>query len=296
LKFPEIVQQKSARVYIVPTRYGFLYAFMVFLMLALATVFNNSNCLFATAILVTFGVVCMHQTHSNISSVCIKEVDSQSGFANEAIPWRIKVVNQSPTAAFSLNIFDDSLDAPAREITTENIPLRFRERGRFSISELKISSTYPLGLFYAWKWNDMKVSYYVYPSLGPGEVILSNLVDTKAELESKDDFIGHRDFVPGDSGRHIDWKAQARKQKLLVKLFESTNTDVSILDWEKVPGHTDEEKLSILARAIVECHKTQTPFGLKMPELTIDVGAGTAHLEKCLRYLATFGKTDEQVA
>jgi uncharacterized protein (DUF58 family) len=269
---------------------------MVFFMLALATIFNSSNCLFATAILVTFGVVCMHQTHANISSVSVKDVDSQSGFANDIIPWRIKVANQSPTASFSLNIFEDIIDAPAREITSENIPLRFNMRGRFNLTELKISSTYPLGLFYAWKWNDIRVTYYVYPALGQAEIILSNLVDTKSELESKDDFIGHRDFVPGDSGRHIDWKAQARKQKLLIKLFESTNTDVSVLDWDKVPGDDVEVRLSILARAIVECHKTQTPFGLKMPDVNIDVGVGAIHFERCLKYLATFGKSDEQVA
>jgi uncharacterized protein (DUF58 family) len=269
---------------------------MVFFMLALGTIFSNTNCLFATAILVTFGVVCMHQTHSNISSVAIKEVDSQSGFALETIPWRIKIINQSPTASFSLNVFDDIIDAPARETTSENIPLNFKRRGRFNLSELKISSTYPLGLFYAWKWTDVNVTYYVYPELGQGEVILSNLVDTKAELESKDDFIGHRDYVSGDSGRHIDWKAQARKQKLLIKLFESTNTNVSILDWERVPGKNDEERLSVLARAIVECHKTQTPFGLKMPEVMIEVGQGQTHFERCLRYLATFGKPDEKVA
>jgi uncharacterized protein (DUF58 family) len=285
---------KSAeRVYIVPTRYGFLYAFVVIFLLALSTFFNNTDCLIATAVLVTFGVVCMHQTNSNVGALSIKEVDSQSGFANEAIPWRFKILNQGTADSFSINIFDDVIDLHGKETSTENIFLHPKKRGRFHLDEVKISSTYPLGLFYSWKWSDVNLNYYVYPALGPAEIVLANFTDRKSELESRDDFIGHRNYIDGDSAHHIDWKAQARRQKLLVKLFESTNTNASVLDWERVPGKDIEEKLSVLTRAVHECHQTQTPFGLIMPSLSIPVGVGTAHYEHCLKYLATFGVTDE---
>lgn len=288
---------KSAeRVYIVPTRYGFLYGFVVIFLLALATFFNNSDCLLATAVLVTFGVVCMHQTNSNVGGLSIKEVDSQSGFANEAIPWRFKILNQGAADSFSINIFDDVIDLHGKETSTENILLHAKQRGRFHLDEVKISSTYPLGLFYSWKWSEVNLNYYIYPALGPPEIILSNFTDRKSELESRDDFIGHRNYIDGDSAHHVDWKAQARKQKLLVKLFESTNTNASILDWSRVPGKDIEERLSVLTRAIHECYQTQTPFGLIMPELSVPVGVGVNHYVHCLKYLATFGEPREKVA
>ena len=282
--------------YIVPTRYGFLYAAVILFLLSLATIFNSSDCLFATALLVTFGVVCMHQTHLNILSLSINEVESQSGFANEVIPWRFKISNRRNVESFSIGIFEDILDIPARETSIQNVSIHPQKRGYFHVEEIKISSTYPLGLFYAWKWSDIGLSYYVYPTLGNPEIVLSNITNRRTELETRDDFIGHRDYVVGDSAHHIDWKAQARKQKLLVKLFETTHTNASWLDWSKVPGRDVEERLSILTRAVYECHQTQTPFGLMMPNMTVPIASGTPHFEMCLRYLATFEEKNEKVA
>jgi len=247
----------------------------------------------ATAVLVTFGVVCMHQTNSNVGSLSIKEVDPQSGFANETIPWRFKILNRGLADSFSINIFNDVIDIGGRETSTENVTIRSEKRGRFHLNTIKISSTYPLGLFYSWKWCKVNLSYYIYPPLGPAEFSLQALTDQKSEIESRDDFIGHRNFADGDSAHHVDWKAQARKQKLLVKLFESTNTEASVLDWAKVSGKNDEEKLSILARAVYECQLTQTPFGIVLPTVTVPVGTGTSHYHHALKFLATFGQKDE---
>ena len=71
----------------------------------------------------------MHQTNSNVGALSIKEVDSQSGFANEAIPWRFKIQNQGAADSFSINIFDDVIDLQKKETSTENIFLHPEKEG-----------------------------------------------------------------------------------------------------------------------------------------------------------------------
>ncbi len=285
----KLSKNKKDPVYIVPTRYGFLYGFVIFVLISLSTVFSNTDLLLSCALLVTFGVVCMHQTHMNVVSLSIKEVDTQSGFSGEKIPWRFKILNQANTESFSVNIMKEVIDVPAREVALENISIEGETRGYFQVKEIKLSSTYPLGLFYAWKWAELDLSYYIYPALGMAGTVLAPFRDRKSELDSRDDFIGHREYVPGDSAHHIDWKVHARQQKLLIKLFDSTSTEAAILDWNRLPGENIENKLSLLARAVYECHRAQKPFGMILPELMVPIGQGPGHYEKCLQHLATFG-------
>jgi uncharacterized protein (DUF58 family) len=284
------LKEKQDRVYIVPTRHGFVYGAVVVTLISLSTIFSSTNLLLSCAVLVTFGVVCMHQTHMNVVSLKIKEVETQSGFAEEKTPWRFRILNAAATASFSVNIMEDVVDVPAREMALENISVQGTERGHFRVKEIKLSSTYPLGLFYAWKWAEVDLSYYIYPALSAVGALLAPFSDRKSELSSRDDFIGHREFLPGDSAHHIDWKVHARQQKLLIKLFDSTSTEAAILDWSRIPGENTEVKLSLLARSIYECHRSQKPYGMIFPDLTIPIGEGPGHYERCLQQLATFGK------
>ena len=144
----------------------------------------------------------MHQTHTNVAQLLIKNVETQSGFAKEKIYFRIEILNRGATPSFSINIFEDVIDVPARELALENISIPPSVRGEYHLEDVKISSTYPFGLFYAWKYYDTNLTYYVYPALGVAENFLIHSNDRRSELESRDDFIGHRDFELGDSAHH----------------------------------------------------------------------------------------------
>jgi uncharacterized protein (DUF58 family) len=49
-------------------------------------------------------------------------------------------------------------------------------------------------------------------------------------LGATTDFAEHREYVPGDETRHIDWRRYARTDRLSVKTFEAdTNTSVAVL-------------------------------------------------------------------
>ena len=46
------------------------------------------------------------------------------------------------------------------------------------------------------------------------------------------EFAEHRQYVPGDDPRHIDWKVYGRSDKLYLKQYQQeTNLDVVLLSW-----------------------------------------------------------------
>jgi uncharacterized protein (DUF58 family) len=111
-----------------------------------------------------------------------------------------------------------------------------------------------------------------------------------------DDFAGLRAYHPGDSPRRIAWKADAREQGLLSKLFTG-HADAHIwLDYDQLPASLGvEERLSRLTRWVLDADAARIPYGLRLAPTVIEPGNGTAHRLRCLRALALYG-TEEQPA
>lgn len=260
------------------------------------TIYENNSLLFATATLVTFGLVCMHQTHLNVNQVSIVKLELESGFSGQIVRWKLRMKNRAPITSFSINIRDAVIDVPMGENIIENIPVLLRKRGLVKLTELKISSTYPFGLFYAWKWWKGSLTFFVYPPLLPAARIPEPDTSTQTDLSGHEDFIGHREFVPGDSAHHIDWKVQARKQKKMVKLFDTRDPEAIELNWDSIPGNDLEERLSFLSTAVQECYNLQRPFSLVLPNIRFQPNCTQSHYQACLKALALFEGHHERIA
>jgi uncharacterized protein (DUF58 family) len=108
-----------------------------------------------------------------------------------------------------------------------------------------------------------------------------------------EDFVGLRQYHSGDSPRHIAWKAAARGQGLLTKQFSARADTELWLDWVHLPaGMEVEDKLSHLARWVLEVHALGTTFGLRIPGRTIPLGSGEIQRARCLEALALFGSEE----
>jgi uncharacterized protein (DUF58 family) len=102
-----------------------------------------------------------------------------------------------------------------------------------------------------------------------------------------DDFVGPRPYRPGDSPRQLDWKALARERGLVVKQFGGDHAARVWLDWHQHGGGV-EERLSRLARQVIQAHEQGLSFGLRLPGRLIEHGRGDAHKHRCLEALALF--------
>jgi uncharacterized protein (DUF58 family) len=161
------------------------------------------------------------------------------------------------------------------------------------LRDVEVETRYPLGLFRAWCVVACNAEVLVYPrpapppGLPPASGGSGHQASGRAG-EGVDDFLGSREYRPGDSLRHLDWKAWSRERGLLVKEFGGLAGDEAWVDWEAVPGHA-EERISMLARQVIDCARSGVRFGMRIPGTRVPLGRGDAHMHRCLGMLAGYG-------
>jgi len=163
------------------------------------------------------------------------------------------------------------------------------QRGRFILPALTVSSRYPLGLFHAWSNIKLHSDAIVYPQQNinktyqPGSASGSDGQSPKGR--GFDDFCGFKSYQQGDSLKHIHWKAYAREQGLLCKVFTGSNNHEYWLDFNELSGST-ESRISRLCYLIVQAEKNRDRYGLILTSQTIPISHGQTHQHQCLKALA----------
>jgi len=165
-------------------------------------------------------------------------------------------------------------------------------RGVFATLRLQIESNYPLGFFTARSTGEVAAPHTVYPA-PRGELPLPISV-TAARSGSGglraegDDFAGVRAWRAGESQRHIDWKAVARGQPLVIKEWSGDTDGTVLLAWESLGDLPTETRLSQLARWIAQAERGGQLYALRLPGVQLPAARGEAHYHACLRRLAEF--------
>ena len=167
-----------------------------------------------------------------------------------------------------------------------------KARGSYRELPLLVQSTFPLGFFTARRLVLLPQEHFVYPK---PDGALPLPVERKAQSQSQigmqmegDDFAGVREWTQGQSMRHVDWKAVARGQRLMVKQWSATATEPLALDWEEASHLDTEHRLRQLSRWIVMAECLESPYSLKMPGVEIPLSRGDLHFHRCMRALASF--------
>ena len=165
-------------------------------------------------------------------------------------------------------------------------------RGHFDETDLVVSSLYPLGFFTGRLAVTIRQSRWVYPKAEgsrplPRTPVPARLRGTGGHAEG-DDFAGVRAYAPGEPQRHIDWKAVARGQPLVIKQWAGETDETVHLTWQDTAGLAHEARLSQLARWIVAAERGGRSYALSIPGATISASRGDAHFHECLRALAVF--------
>jgi uncharacterized protein (DUF58 family) len=156
-----------------------------------------------------------------------------------------------------------------------------------------VATRFPFGLFRAWCPLTLDTQCLVYPRSQGRQPLPASATENHRESGLKgagrDDFAGFRDYVPGDSPRQIHWKAAAREQGLLVKLFSGANAGDLLLRFADVNADGIEARLSQLCRWVLDAEAGSFRYGLEFPGNSLDTGDGDAHRHGCLRALALYG-------
>ncbi|HEY7758065.1 MAG TPA: DUF58 domain-containing protein [Burkholderiales bacterium] len=301
------VRLTQRRVYVLPSRGGLLLGLTLLLMLMGCINYNLGLGYVLTFLLAGVALVAMLHTFRNLAQLEVLPGRAEPVFAGEAAVFSVLLRNPTRLARFSVAVAvadptglgaaaraqADWRDLPAGETVGAEVRLDAVQRGRLPLPRLCVFTTFPLGLFHVWSNVYLDMSCLVYPRTETGDVPLPPAAPGDAQggdqTRGQEDFAGLRRYQPGDSPRHVAWKALARGQDVVTKQFTGTGAGDLWLSWSQLPADMRvEARLSRLARWVLDAAQARMPFGLEIPGVRLAVGAGRAHEEACLSALALF--------
>jgi len=288
------------RVYILPTKQGLLFSFLLFIMLLGSINYSNSLGYFLTFFLSSLLVVTIFHTFNNLLHLSIGPAICQPVFAKENSGFSLHIDNRQYQNRFSILAFTakDNLiisDLKKNELNTIFVKHVYPQRGLIPLPRLTLETRFPFGLFRAWTFVELEQSQLVYPNPSSDDTLplLSNGYSegNKQRDTGVDDFKSLRTYAEGDPLQHIHWKNFARHHTLQTKEFTTTTSDEFWINWSDTTANNIEDKLSQLCKWLILADKKHYAYGLRLPNITIQTNSGKKHLNNCLKQLALY-KTD----
>ena len=286
------------KVWIVPTWNGAGLALLLFGTWYSAASQGNGAAYLFLFVLTGVALVSIIHTWMNLRDWDLRLEQPEPAFAGQEVACPIEAINRSRTPCYALKVmFSRESSALFHELgpgKASRTEFRFiaPRRGAHRISKLKVITAYPLGFFKGSRWVGVDQRYLVYPNPGGNESLPaspgSRAVSREGVKREGDDFAGMRGYREGESQRHIDWKAVARGQPLLVKQFAGEQDEKIHLDWETLSPLGREERLSQLALWVIKAERSQCLYGLRLPGVTIAPARGEAQYHRCLGALAIY--------
>jgi uncharacterized protein (DUF58 family) len=195
----------------------------------------------------------------------------------------------------------------------------FNHRGRFIIKDFELSTRFPFGLFrHRRRLSAQEAEIIVFPKIEPVEMELVNLpYETGSRVVqikgSGQDLHALREYQPQDDLRHVDWKATARSQRMIVREYAAEDEIRVTVIFDSRLQQTAEERTKSLRKRISEEQKgeitgelakrfesgitnaasilayfadAQSEFRLIIDGESGEFGFGSKHLSDCLRRLS----------
>ena len=246
-------------------------------------------------------LVSIPHTLLNLADVTIAPESAKPAFAGQEVSLPVEIMNCSRATRRGIQLVVPGRGGKRKHVDcipagkAARVTLRFpaKQRGEHRIATLRLTSTYPLGFVRVLKKFGSSQTYLVYPKPSgdprlPMHRARSPHSRPQTELAEGDDFAGVRTYVPGESQRHIDWRAVARGQPLMTKQFAAEAEGSVHLDFSALRFHGAEERLSQLALWVIEAERVRRPYSLRLPNTEIAPAVGEAHFHRCLRALSLF--------
>lgn len=293
-RLPVVLRARA--IYIVPTRRGLGFAGLLVLMLIGAINYANTLGYALSFLLASVGLVAMVHTWRNLHGLRLDLGPVPPVFAGESLRVPLVLDNQGQPARHGLQLRLDAgptvmASVAANSRTQWRLSRPALRRGRHPLGTLWVSTCFPLGLFRAWSRLPLAARHLVYPPPSPPGPAATPQYLASAEGDrgvGSDDFAGLRAYHPGDSLRHVNWKAAAREQPLTTKQFGGDRAERLRIDWAHYPGLEREARLSRLVRAVLDAEAAGHEYQLVLPGQAIGPARGSGHRARCLEALALF--------
>jgi uncharacterized protein (DUF58 family) len=270
-----------------------LIAVLIAMIYAGASQTNGAAYLLAFT-LASLASVSFSHAWANIRGLTILIEPVRPVFAGETLRVRLGLAADGSRTRCGLRIAPvtrvDQLPPGTRRWLDVDLPAE--DRGRFETLAIEIRSLYPLGFFTASARFLLPAIHFIYPEPeGDMPLPVRHSSPRPSEISpgfEGEDFAGVRAYRTGESQRHIDWKAVARGQPMLIKQWAGDPDSPLVLDYYAVLSVDPETRLRQLARWILLADRTGAAYGLHLPGFPITPASGEGQRHTCLRALAEF--------
>ena len=286
------------RVFILPVSHGYLYCVVLLIMLAGSINYSLSLGFVLTFLLAGLAINGILHTFRNLANLRVLAMRPRSVFVGQTAEFPLRIENPTDVARASIDVSSGKLtvsvvDVPAHAEALVSIAVPAERRGLLHLDRVTLLTRFPLGLFRAWSYCQFDVDCLVFPKPESPAALLPPPSGERGEGAASalgtEDYAGLRSYHAGDSPRRIAWKADAREQGLLTKIFSGRAETHLWLDWAALPATFDvEARLSRLTRWVLEADAVDCAYGLRIPGTTIEPDIGADHRTRCLEALALY--------
>lgn len=288
------------KIYILPTRFGLLYGVMLLAMLLGSNNYGSNPGFLLTFLLAGLGMAALFQTWKNLTGIEVTTPRTEAVYCgSEAVyPLQLQNKHNAMRAGIGASIqsfrsrIQEFVDLEPKSNATLHVSKPASQRGYLPVGRVLLRTRFPLGLFHAWVYIEPQSECLVYPQpseIGDGISFSSDESESANIAETgDDDFAGHKPYQSGDSVMHVDWKALARGKGWWLKNFDAARGEEIWLRWDATKADDVEQKLSLLARAVLDLDLMDVRYGLELPALNIEPDTGGSHRHRCMKALALF--------
>lgn len=289
------------RIYILPSLRGL--AFVVSLLLMLVASINYDLSLgYALCFLLTglFAAALLH-TYQNMAGLRVQSIEAHSCFAGDAAYFDVTLASTRGNSRHGIALDARSLGASTLvHIVNTDKPGEARlraeteRRGPLWLGRLTLSSTWPLGLWRTWSYVHFPVSATVWPAPEqdppPLPVAPGDDGEGRTQQSIDGDVSGLRDWRADDAPSRVVWKRMAVSDEPKVRLLEAASQpSLSDLTLDTTRLSAREAQLSRLTAWVLASEQQGCDYTLRLPELLLPSGRGTAHRSASLNALAHHG-------
>jgi uncharacterized protein (DUF58 family) len=290
------------RLYILPTRFGYLYVMMLIMLLLAAINYSNSMAYVLTFLLTSIGIISLWQTHKNLLGLDVRMNTPTPVHAHQEVHIEFILSHATRATRYAIGMQyrkrnPEYVTLPPEQSKTLTLAVPAARRGQFKPAGIVIFTRYPTGLFHAWSWLKFDVPIVVYPQADFSHKAVESLVAEAQSLSTVDtadgdDFAGLREYQPGESLKHISWKAYAQGRGMLTKTFQGHASPSLWIDFADMPAPTLEGRLAQMTAQVIECSRQGRSYGIRLPGDEVAQSSGAAHKARCLKQIALFKQSD----
>jgi uncharacterized protein (DUF58 family) len=289
-------------IYVFPSKQGLAFLFTVLVIWLLGTNYQNNIILGLSFFLTSLMFVSVIHAFKNLLGLTFVADASQYAAVGDIATFDILLSSNYLADHHSL-LFSVYGTEPVRAdvIAGQTIPVHLslmaRHRGWLKLPRVVVKSYFPFGLIRAWAYVELSHRALIFPRpiacdqppLGAGQGEEGIYISA----QRGDEFQGFQSYQPGSPLSQIAWKQYARGAGLHLKDYRALRSENYWLDWDALNVRDTELALSHLSYWVNQFADNNVEFGLRLPNITIEMGMGDVHRLNALTALALFGWAKE---